>query len=262
MSTVKETQGQEQSISLGLYLYCIVRQCDVPQSLWDIRGLEGEPLESITHRDLAAVVSHVRTERQRASRENLMAHTLVLEKIMEHQQLLPVRFGIVAKTQDDVVSKVLQAYYWEFLEILKGLDGKKELGLKVFWNHDAIMGQIIADDAQIRDLRDKVAGQSPESSYYQRINLGRLVEAALSAKRDYLKTQLLEALLPLATDHRENKLLTENMVLNAAFLVPVNNEEKFDEALNVFEGKYQDLLTFKYTAVAPPYNFVNIAIQL
>src|SRR3990167_2586791 len=194
MSTVKEIQGQDQSVSLGLYLYCIVRQCDMPQGLWAVRGLDGELLETIIHRDRAAVVSRVRSERQRASRENLMAHTLVLEKIMEHQQLLPVRFGIVAKTQDDVVSKVLQAYYWEFLEILKSLDGKKELGLKVFWNYDAIMGQIIADDAQIRELRDKLAGQSPESSYYQRINLGRLVEAALSAKREDLKAQLLEAL--------------------------------------------------------------------
>ena len=69
-------------------------------------------------------------------------------------------------------------------------------------------------------------------------------------------------MLPLAADHRENKLLTENMVLNAAFLVPVDNEGGFDQALNMFEGKYQGLLTFKYTAVAPPYNFVNIAIQL
>lgn len=262
MSTVKEIQGQEQSISLGLYLYCIVRQGEIPQEPWEIKGLDGESLATITHRELAAVVSRVRTERQRASRDNLMAHTLVLEKIMVHQQLLPVRFGIVAKTQDDVVSKVLQAYYWDFLEILKGLDGKKELGLKVFWNYDAIMAQIIADDAQIRELRDKVAGLSPESSYYQRINLGRLVEAALSAKREYLKTQLLDSLLPLATDHRENKLLTENMVLNAAFLVPVANEGKVDEALNVFEGQYQGVLTLKYTAVAPPYNFVNIAIQL
>ncbi len=261
MNSTMDKENKGVGTTTGLYLYCIVNNAEVPGRLWDIPGIDGKELIIVTHRDLSAVVSSSLVERQKASRENLTRHTLVLEKVMEHQQLLPVRFGIIGKSTDDIIENVLKTHYWDFLQLLEQLKDKKELGLKVFWNQDATMSEIATTDPQIRDLRDKLSGHTEDSTYYERINLGHLVESALITKREGLKNEILGALLPLSTDHRENKLLTETMVLNAAFLVPVENETSFDAALNEFEQRYKDELTIRYVAVAPPYNFVNIAIH-
>ncbi len=262
MSMTSPTTEQTIPLRTGIYLYCIVDRSMIPQTLWKISGLCGQPLKIIHYRDISAVVSDVQGDRQRATRDNLLTHTLVLEKILEHQQLLPIRFGIMASCEEDIVNNILKEHYWNFHEILQGLKGKKELGVKVLWNQAAIIQEILGQDEQICHLRDSLAGQEEDSIYYEKIKLGKLVEAALQSKRAQLQSTIIEALAPLAIEYRENKLLSEAMVVNAAFLVPAENEPDFDQRLNELANKYDNTLRFKYTAVAPPYNFVNISICL
>ena len=52
------------------------------------------------------------------------------------------------------------------------------------------------------------------------------------------------------------------MILNGSFLVEKNKEKQFDENLDRIYRKYKDELTFKYFGPLPPYNFVNIKIQI
>ncbi len=262
MTTAERTGREDIKTATGLYLYCVVDAGEIPEGGWDISGLEGQPLGSIAHRQVSAVVSDAVGQRQNATRENLTTHTLVLEKILEHQQILPIRFGIVANRQEDVINKVLKPNYWKFSELLSQLKGKKELGVKVLWNRGSILNQILAEDEQIRQLRDSLDGKPEEAIYYEKIKLGRFVEAALTSKRSLIKDEILKALNTFSIDCRENQLLTENMVLNAAFLVPEGNEGEFESALNDLNSKFAEALIFKFTAVAPPYNFVNITIKL
>jgi hypothetical protein len=52
------------------------------------------------------------------------------------------------------------------------------------------------------------------------------------------------------------------MVLNAAFLLSRANGPAMDEAVKRLDEEFRDRLMFKYVGPVPPYNFVNIVVNL
>src|SRR5262249_62036019 len=58
-----------------------------------------------------------------------------------------------------------------------------------------------------------------------------------------------------------NKIVSDRMVVNAAFLVDRQNGLQFDDAVRRLSDEFNDRLMFKYFGPVPPYNFVNIAVN-
>ncbi|HEY9682959.1 MAG TPA: GvpL/GvpF family gas vesicle protein [Oculatellaceae cyanobacterium] len=260
MEIVKLRQPRHSENKTGFYLYCIAKAAE-QNNIGSIRGIADAQLQTIQHRELSVIVSQVSRGRQQATRSNLLRHAEVLENIMQQTQILPIRFGIVAADEEEVINTVLKANYWSFHEILERLQGKKELGLKVLWQQQTVLNKLLEEDTELKNLRDSLAGRSDIAAYHEKIKLGRLLEAALRQYQEALRSEILDSLSELSEELRENKLLTENMILNSAFLVKSEDEEQFEERVNALGDKHEHL-TFKYTNVAPPYNFVNLTIKL
>ena len=251
----------EQEESPGKYFYCIIR-CPEPLEL-STRGIgeRGDKVYTLHYNDLAAVVSDSPVIEYDSSRRNMMAHTAVLEEVMKEFTILPVRFGIVAPDERAIREQILERRYDEFDRLLHGMEGRVELGLKTFWYEDVALREIIEENEIIRQLRDGLVGRPAEETYYDRIRLGELVEQAVSRKRAADADSILKRLNPIARDSRVNKVITERMILNAAFLVRREREPEFDLAVQQMDREMGQRLMFKYVGSAPPYNFVNIIIK-
>jgi hypothetical protein len=245
----------------GQYFYCIIR-CPEPRE-FNTRGIgeQGAVVHTINYNDLAAVVSDSPVIEYDNSRRNMMAHTAVLDEVMREYNILPVRFGIVAPNVKSIQEQMLQRRYAEFDRGLKRMDGKVELGLKAFWYEDVVYREIVDTNPAISQLRNALVGHSAEETYYERIKLGELVEAAMKKMRQEDVERILSALKPLACESRVNDVITERMVLNAAFLVERAREPEFDKAIQQLDAELGKRLIFKYVGSAPPYNFVNIMIR-
>lgn len=250
----------EPEVRLGKYLYCIIRSSE--SKVYANRGVgeRGDPVHTIQYQDLAAIVSDSPIVEYDSSRRNMMAHTKVLEEVMGDGTILPVRFGMVAPSAD-AVQTMLQTRYKELVGMLGEIDGRVELGLKAFWFEDVTFREIVEEHAPIRQLRDSLMGRSPEETYYDRIQLGEMVEAAMSKKRDEDAQTILNYLEPLTELTCRNKTITDRMVLNAAFLVKRANENAFDLAVQQLDTVMGKRMVFKYVGSAPPYNFVNLVIH-
>lgn len=251
--------------SAGTYVYCVARAeafCDgaPPLSARSIGG-RGDPVRSVRFLDLAAVVSDSPAARYDIGRENTMAHQLVIEEAMARSEVLPVRFSTVARSAEEVEARLLRRRYGELHGLLQYLRGRVELGLKVFWQRDRLFAEIASESDQIRALRDAMMGKPPEQTHYQRIQLGQLIEGALLNRRDREAEAMLELLRPLAAETKVNKILTDMMVLNAAFLVDTTREAAFDAQVSQLDEAQAGRLILKYAGPLPPYNFVNIAVQ-
>ncbi|MBI2320672.1 MAG: GvpL/GvpF family gas vesicle protein [Chloroflexi bacterium] len=87
------------------YVYCIALAEPFGQGrdLLGARasGVAGRAPRAIVLRDLAAVVSDADATRYDISRENLLAHQIVVEGAMAHSPVLPVRYGTVAWSDED-----------------------------------------------------------------------------------------------------------------------------------------------------------------
>jgi hypothetical protein len=245
--------------SRGKYVYCIVRTED-PLKFGPI-GIGAEPTEvhSISYKELAAVVSDTPIEVFDATRENVLAHERVNETVMRNHTVIPMSFGTVFKTRDDIV-ELLKAAYEAFKDVLNKMEDKLEFGLKVLWERDVIVREIEGEDEDVRRLKDEISSQKG-STYFARMQYGRLVDAALEARTERYVRDIFEDLRPVSVASRANKPIGDKMIMNAAFLVSRDKETAFDAKVKQIGARYPNL-TFKYTGPWPPYNFVNIRLKL
>jgi hypothetical protein len=245
----------------GKYLYCLIRADAAREFASRGIGERGDPVYSIVGAGgLAAVVSDSPIVEYEGSRRNMMAHTRVLEEVMQEHTVLPVRFGVVAPDAAAIARQLAGARAAELISIIDSLDGKIELGLKAFWFEEVIFAEIVAQNAQVRQLRDSLAGRSAEETYYERIRLGELIEGEMAARRAADAEAILAALRPLVDDLRVNQVITDRMVLNAAFLLGREREPQFDAAVNALDAAMGKRIMFKYVGPVPAYNFVTITI--
>lgn len=245
----------------GQYLYCIIRCPERRQ--FGSRGIgeRGDPVHTIHFDDLAAVVSTSPLIEYERTRRNMMAHTVVLEEVMQEFTILPVRFSTIAPSPEALQEQVLKRRYAELDGLLREMEGRIELGLKAFWYEEAIFREVVEENAAIRSLRDGLAGRSSEETYYDRIRLGEMVEAAMGRKREEDAEKILARLRPLVLKTRTNKTITDRMILNAAFLLDQDREVDFDQGVQQLDAEMGHRLMLKYVGPVPAYNFVNIVVH-
>jgi hypothetical protein len=249
---------------MGKYLYCIIPCQEVRNFDTIAIGSKDNVVHTVPHNGLAAVVSDSPAKQYESTRQNMVAHERVLETVMREFALLPVRFGTVTDFTSPIpdIQKLLGSRSAEFEKLLREIKDKVELGLKAFWRDEtAIFEEIVAENTDIRRLRNSLAGKSPEATHFDRIHLGEMVKEALNLKRAREASKILQPLRRVAHSIRENEVLGDRMVVNAAFLVAKTKEPEFDQVVSKLDAQFGERLSLKYIGLAPPYNFVNIVVD-
>jgi Mg2+ and Co2+ transporter CorA len=245
----------------GKYVYCVIKRAD-PYEFGPLGiGGEGRLVYTVHYRDLAAVVSDTPIRIYDPTRENVLAHELVNETVMRTFTVIPMSFGTIFRTQEDII-ELLKSTYRAFDEVLDKMRGKIEIGLKVLWDRDQVGARIEQSDDQIRRLKEEITSNAQSSTYFARMQLGRLIESALESAATSYVTDIHESLKAAAVASRSNKPIGDRMIMNAAYLIEREREHQFDQVVKALSKKYEGLLSFKYTGPWPPYNFVNIKLRL
>ncbi|MEI6285521.1 MAG: GvpL/GvpF family gas vesicle protein [Bacillota bacterium] len=245
------------------YIYCVIEVEESKRpTTFDVKPIgAGKSIYLEYYKDLAIVMSDSTINRYSVSRENTISHQKVIERVLTEYTLLPVRFGTVSET--DVVNNLLKPRYKEFKSELKKVDDKNEMGLKIFWiDMPKVYAQIVEDNKDIKKQRNKLAKMSELTSRNERMELGLKVEAAVEAKREQDKDKALKILQKYTKEFVEGGLYGETMVLNASFLVEKSRQVEFDEAINEVEAALGDNYLLKYVGPIPPYDFVEISIDI
>jgi hypothetical protein len=247
------------SPSRGKYVYCIINS-DKPLRFGPI-GIGADPPEvyTIQYRSLAAVVSDAPLEVLDSTRDNVLAHERVNETVMHDHTVIPMSFGTIFKTHDDIV-ELLRSAFDAFGDVLNKMQNKLEFGLKVLWDPDQAVKEIESEDQDISRLKKEISAQKGPT-YFARMQYGRLVDSALQARSERHVANILNELRDVSVASRINKPIGDKMIMNAAFLISRNQEQAFDKKIKDIAGRL-DQLTFKYTGPWPPYNFVNIRLKL
>lgn len=254
---VRPQQDSEQ----GKYVYCIIRT-ESPRDFGAVGiGGRGDRVDTIHYKEFAAVVSNCPLIVFDPTRENALAHEHVNELVMRDFTVLPMSFGTVFRTEDDIKA-FLRGTYEALSDVLRKMEGKIEFGLKVSWDKEQVIREIEQENEEIRRLKDEISNNTTTSTYFSRMQLGRVVESALQAKADVYVNEIYEALRDAAIASRSNKPIGDKMILNAAFLVERETTRAFDDQISEIARKYEAKLSFLYTGPWPAYNFVNIRLKL
>ncbi|HEV2250822.1 MAG TPA: GvpL/GvpF family gas vesicle protein [Candidatus Limnocylindria bacterium] len=247
----------------GVYVYCIIESTE-PRTFGALGiGGRGDEVFTIQYRDLAAVVSRAPLIVYDPTRENALTHEHVQEVVMNEHGFTPVpmSFGTLFKTDNDTV-EFLKDTYDALRDVLVKMKDKLEFGLKVNWDRDEVLREIEEQNEEIRRLKAEIQTNTQSSTYFARMQLGRLVEQALADKSDSFVREIYDHLRDAAIASRSNKVIGDKMIMNAAFLVARDQAEHFDTRVHDIGLKFEGKLSLKYTGPWPPYNFVTIRLQL
>src|SRR5205809_5789311 len=254
LTPVESTAG-----SRGKYVYCVIAAPD-PLRFGPI-GIGANPSEVYTvhYKELAAVVSDAPLEVLDSTREHVLAHERVNETVMREHTVIPMSFGTIFKTREDIV-ELLRSAAEAFGDVLNKMQNKLEFGLKVLWDREQVIREVEYEDEDISKLKKEISGQTGPT-YFARMQYGRLVDAALQVRSERYVAAIFDQLRDVSVASRINKPIGDKMIMNAAFLISRDQESAFDAKVKSIAGKF-DKLTFKYTGPWPPYNFVNIRLKL
>ena len=253
-----------------VYVYGIVPG-DGPPAVFDgVSGIDAsEPVVLVHAAGFAAVASRVpadefgadaiesRLHDPRWLEQKARAHEAVLESALGKTTVLPFRFGTLYA--DEAHVREMLAGHPEFAETLSRLEGKVELGVKGFLDRDAFRKHL---DAQRRGAAD-----APESgrAYMQRKQLERELDEAARAFAVECAEISHQQLTVAAEAGRMNAAQpfavtqpNQEMLLNGAYLLRSDDEQRFADALAALRERYAaEGVTYKLTGPWPPYNFVG-----
>jgi hypothetical protein len=242
------------------YVYGVIRANGGPKPKG--KGIAGKPLRIVAANGLGALTSDVPAGDLEAGREELMTHSQVLEGALEKGVVLPMRFGVVMPDEDTVRSELLDAHREELEAQLDELAGKVEMNVKAIYDEGAVLGEVLAENRDIARLRESIQGRSEDGTYYQRIELGERIVAALEEKRAADEEVIVETLSPYALAVEVAPPMHERMAVNASFLVADDQMKGFDKALDEIAAENRDRLNFKATGPLPPHSFVELELEV
>ena len=252
----------QQEPDSGIYLYSIIESAE-PRSFGKTGiGGRGDEVYTVHYKDLAAVVSRTPLMVYDPTRENALAHEHVNEVIIEEGFTpVPMSFGTLFKTEKDIV-EFLEDTYDALRDVLAKMKDKLEFGLKVNWTREEVLADIERENEDIRRLKEEISKNQQSSTYFARMQLGRMVEQALTDRSDAYVRDIYEHLRDAAIASRSNKPIGDKMIMNAAFLVERDKADIFDQRVQEIAQRYEGKLSFRYTGPWPPWNFVTIRLQV
>src|SRR5579862_9003185 len=147
----------------GRYVYGIVRSKGA-MAFGNIGiGGAGEQVYTVNYLDIAAVVSKTAVAIFDPTRENALAHEHVIETVMKNHTIIPMSFGTVFRTEDDI-REVLKGIYSSVKDVLEQMAGKLEFGLKVNWDRDQIIQELMEQDDEIRRFHREIIRKQLQST--------------------------------------------------------------------------------------------------
>lgn len=242
-----KTQAESSREGWAHYLYGIVRE----DAGWkpDVAGLGEAPVRTVREGGLAALVSEVAGLKVVPTRAHLLMHQRVTESVVREHTLVPVAFGTVLPTEERV-RELLRVARAPLSRALSELEGRVELGLKVYCHGDALTRSLLALHPELARGPSEL-----EEDYEARL------EAALRDCNTKDLGGLKAGLRTLSEAVHEAPPLGERMLLNAAFLVDRTRVAAFEARLTSLVARL-DAYTFRFTGPWPAYSFVDVRLDV
>jgi len=249
---------------MAKYIYCIIKETK-DRGFGPI-GIDNKEANLIYYKDLAAVVSDIPIINfdgldKDGLTKHIAIHQKVNEEVMKSYDVVPMAFGVIAPSTDEVL-RILEKAYLQFKTALQKAENKVEFAIQVWWDPKKILEELASTNSKIQKLKKQASLKTGILGMPTKLKLGKLIHQTLEAyKQIYIKN--IQALLKsLSHDSTSNKLIEDNMIANFSFLIDKAKESELDKKMAELGKKYNEKLRFKYIGPMPPYSFVNISLSL
>ncbi|MBF2002936.1 MAG: GvpL/GvpF family gas vesicle protein [Synechococcales cyanobacterium M58_A2018_015] len=243
-------------MAYGLYLYGILpAAAELPS---DLEGLDQQPVQMHIIDGFVFLYSEAQQERYLASRRNLLGHERVLEQVMQQgsRTLLPLQFGMTIDDWDAVRGQLTLPQGDNLKQLFARLEGRREVGIKVFWEAEQELAALMQENESLRAQRDRLEGKA--LSMDQVVAIGQAIEQSMTVRKQQIVDRFRAVLNPLAVETVENENLSEAMIYNAAYLIAWEAEAEFGEQVEDLDQQFGSRLRIRYNNFTAPFNFAQL----
>ncbi|MCU0906394.1 MAG: GvpL/GvpF family gas vesicle protein [Rhodobacteraceae bacterium] len=194
-----------------------------------------------------------------ATRRRMLGHARVLERAMAAADVLPMRFGHVAR-DPGLLDAVLRDAAGDIDAEFARLSGRCEIGVRLSVPREAALSALLraAPDLQQRAVAARRAGLTGQ------IDFGRHVAEALDRARQAAQRRLVDRLRPHVADVQPGTPDTDVQLLRAEFLVDRTAEAAFAEAVQAAARDEADRIgcdpELRLVGPSPAYHFIRLAL--
>ncbi len=248
----------------GKYIYSIIQENK--DRSWGPIGINNREVNLVHYQDIAAVVSNTpiinfdRLDKIELTKY-VAVHQKVNEEIIKDYDIVPLTFGIIAPSPDEVL-RILEKAYLQFKMALRNVTGKAEFVVQVRWDSKRVLEELAGADSEIQELKQEISSKGGIFSIPVKLRLGKLVHQKMEAKKQEYIKDIHTTLNAIACDATFNKLIDEDMIANLSFLMEKIKEPELDQKMQELGKKHEGKLRFKYIGPMPPYSFSNINLGL
>ena len=238
---------------MAVYLYGLVR-APVAIAVPKTPGVDGARVRLLEHGSLAGIVSDLPDAEFRAQRGDLLAHSDVLQEVVETADVLPMRFGTVFLSPDELLTDFVDPNQDDLSRMLDRLGGAIEVQVKGEYEPDLVAEEIFSRDRTIQKLQARARDRGDVDS---KIEVGRRFATLLDQSRYADGRAIIDALAPLANDTAVGSAAGEYGVVNASFLVQRDALNRFEDALEESSASLTPRVKLRHIGPLPPYSFVD-----
>lgn len=206
---------------------------------------------TINYNNLSAIVRDVRIRTYETDEKELLAHNKVLDEMMKHFTVLPIRFGTIAHSGEEVVGLLKNAYGILSRGLLR-IKNKVEFDVEVIIaDEKPIIDEILGKNEEIRDLRERLISQGGNVAVQDKLLIGKMIAGEVARYKANLIKDIDTALRPYYVQCK-----------NFTFLVSRNKANDFESAIYKIGERYGDRIKIKYAGPLAPYSFVELKLLL
>jgi hypothetical protein len=248
--------GSAEQTDAGYYVYGVVRPTEerVPAGL---TGVDDAPVVLLGNETVAAAVGSISLDRPPGRRQELMAHSKVVDALATSGAVVPIQFGSVMESEEAILAELLVPNEEFFSGLLDDLAGRAQFNLKASYLEHVVLAEVVAENEEIRQLREYTRDLPEDAGHPERLRLGQLVARALEDKRSFDASVLMEAILPLVAAHAPRTSHGVDQLLDVAFLVDDDVRPRFEERLEDLAEGVHERIRLRLVGPVAPYDFVG-----
>jgi hypothetical protein len=243
---------------MGLYVYAVGKASEAEMP--SVQGVLDRPAYRLEADSLCAIVSECPLSNIRAERKHIAANQRVLAALNANFDLLPMTFGTLTKSEDDL-RRFLNDNRETLSSQLERVSGAIEMGLRLSLDVPDPIAYLVERTPALKTARDRTFRPRHKPSHDERIRLGQLLDQAFTRYRDSVAGQVLKLIEDACSETLSLPVRDEKQIANLAILVPRASLTSFEAAIEAAAAQIDDDVVFDLSGPWPPHNFAKLNVE-
>jgi len=252
--------GAAAPTATGVYVYGVVAGPPPAVGAAGV-GEHPSPIRAVAGNGAAAVVSEVPEGWRAARRQDVEAHDRVLAELLGAGAVVPLRFGTVFASDEEVRERLLERHAGALADLLARLAGHVQMTVRAYYVEDQLLRAVLARRPQLKARADALQAVPVVASQPERIALGRAVADAVEEQRALDQDLLVRTFAEVAVDVRVDPPASDRQVASLQLLVPERDRPRLDAAVDRLAREQGARLSLRYVGPLPPYSFSDLALE-